>query len=109
MLGNFACFNMCKQLHTCIFIITVFFSSKIIFQEHLKSAKQFEYRSGPRVIKLFSWSAQLGMEFILLINVKMPTIVGILTFINRINTTSDSFKAKRMFDFYFRILVAMSN
>ena len=32
----------------------------------------------------FSCSNQLNMKFILLINVKMPTIVGILTFINRI-------------------------
>ena len=37
---------------------------------------------GPEVIKLFSCSAQLRLKFILLINVKMPTI---LTFISRIN------------------------
>ena len=36
----------------------------------------------PEVIKLFSCSTQLSMEFILLINVKMPTIVGILTVMN---------------------------
>ena len=43
-------------------------------------------KPGPcEVIKLFSISAQLSMKFILLINVKMPTIVGILTFISRIN------------------------
>ena len=40
---------------------------------------------GPEVIKLFSCSAQLRLKFILLRNVKMPTIVGILTFISRIN------------------------
>ena len=34
---------------------------------------------GPEVIKLFSCSTQLSMKFSLLINVKMPTIVGILT------------------------------
>ena len=34
----------------------------------------------------FSCSIQLSMEFILLIYVKMPTIVGILTFIGRITT-----------------------
>ena len=33
------------------------------------------------------------MKIVLLINVKMPTIVGILTFINRINATSKCFKA----------------
>ena len=31
--------------------------------------------------KTFSCSTQLSLKFILLINVKMPTIVGILTFI----------------------------
>ena len=30
-------------------------------------------------------STQLSMKFILLINVKMPTIVGIITFTSRIN------------------------
>ena len=64
---------------------------------------------GPEVIKLFSCSTQLSMNFqwlittkmlknrsnvcftthmfvfILLINVKMPTLVGILTFISKIN------------------------
>ena len=35
--------------------------------------------------KLFSCSTQLSMEFFLLINVIMPTIVGILTFMSRIN------------------------
>ena len=42
-------------------------------------------RPGPEVIKLFSCSAQLRLTFILLINVKMPTTVGILTFNSRIN------------------------
>ena len=37
--------------------------------------------SDPEVIKLFSCSIQLCMKFILLINVKMPQVVGILTFI----------------------------
>ena len=43
---------------------------------------------GPEVIKLFSYTTQLSTNFILLINVKMPTIDGILTFISMINTTS---------------------
>ena len=37
---------------------------------------------GPEVIKLFPCSAQLSMKFFLLINVKMPTIVGFLTFMS---------------------------
>ena len=38
---------------------------------------------GTEVIKLFSCSTQLRMKFVLLINVKMPTAVGILTFMSR--------------------------
>ena len=38
--------------------------------------------SGPEVVKLFSCSTQLSMKFFLLINVKMPTNVGILTFMS---------------------------
>ena len=34
-------------------------------------------------------------EFILLINVKMPIPVGILTFISRINTASGNLKASK--------------
>ena len=43
----------------------------------------------PKVIKLFSYSTQLSTKLILLINVKMPTSVGVLTFISMINTTSE--------------------
>ena len=54
-------------------------------------------RSGPEVIKLLSYSTQLSTEFILLINVKMPTIVGIVAFICMINTTSERLKARNFF------------
>ena len=37
-------------------------------------------RSGPEAIKLFSSSTQLSTKFILIINVKLPTSFGILTF-----------------------------
>ena len=50
-------------------------------------------QTGPKIIKLFPWSTQLRMKFILFINFKMPTIIGILTFISRINTTPKSLKA----------------
>ena len=57
------------------------------------------------VIKLFSCSTQLSMKFILLINVKMATIVGISAFMCRINTTSErlnpiNFFICRYFIFY---------
>ena len=38
--------------------------------------------SGPKVIELFWCSTQLSMKFSLLINMKMPTIVGIFIFIS---------------------------
>ena len=57
----------------------------------------YKLEARPEVIKRFSYSAQLSMKFILLINVKMPTIVGILTFISKINTISDSIKARNFF------------
>ena len=53
-------------------------------------------QSGPKFIKLFSCSTQLSTKFILLINVIMPTIVGILSFISMINT-SERLKARNFF------------
>ena len=54
-------------------------------------------QSGPEVIKLFSFSTRLSTTFILLINVKMPTIIGILTFISMINTTPERLKERDFF------------
>ena len=45
--------------------------------------------------KIFSMLNSTEHEFILPRNVKMPTVVGILTFIRRMNTTSESFKARK--------------
>ena len=59
--------------------------------------KQYEFRSGPKNINLFS--TQLSMKYIMLINVKMPTIVGILTFISMIYTTSESLKERKNLHF----------
>ena len=50
---------------------------------------------GPEVIKLFICSTQLSMNFFLLINVKMPTIVGILTFMSRKNSILDLSEPKK--------------
>ena len=49
------------------------------------------------VIKLFICATQLSIKCIMLINVKMPTIVGILTYISMINTTSEGLKATNFF------------
>ena len=43
-------------------------------------------RTGPEVIKLFSCSTQQSTKFFLLKNVKMPTVVGILTFMSGKNS-----------------------
>ena len=51
----------------------------------------------PEIIKLSSCSTQLNTKLILLINVEMPTIVGTLTFISMINTTSEKLKARNFF------------
>ena len=66
------------------------------------SVKQFESRSGLKIIKLFSCSTQQSMNYIMLTNIKMPTIVGILTFISIINTSQSSISRKTLF---FSILV----
>ena len=53
----------------------------------------------PEVIKPFPRLTQPSTKFIMLINVRMPTIVGILTLIIMINTSPGSLKAKEVFIF----------
>ena len=60
--------------------------------EHKKSTQNHKHSrpsAGPEVIKLIPYSTQQSIKFIKLINVKMQTIIGILTFISMINTTSE--------------------
>ena len=52
-----------------------------------------------------SYSTQISMKFIMLINVKMSTVVRILTFISMINTP-EKFKARKV---YFQHLIFISN
>ena len=61
--------------------------SKVLFEPCCEKTclQGFLVRPSPEVIKHFSCSTQLSMNYILLINLQMPTIVGILTFISRIN------------------------
>ena len=68
-----------------VFILVQFMHTYLLFP-------YCENTTAPRVIKLFPCSTQLSTKFILLINVKMPTVVGILTFISMINTTSGDLK-----------------
>ena len=68
------------------------------------------FAPGPELIKLFSCSTQLSMKFFLLINVKMPTIVGILTFMSRKNSIlglSEPIKAEFLHYFYTYELVVV--
>ena len=54
---------------------------KVFIFQHFSFYEQLKF-PGPEVIKLFPCSTQLRMKFIMLINAKMSTIVGILTFIS---------------------------
>ena len=56
-------------------------------------------KPGPEVVKQFLYSTQLSIQYIMLIIVKMPTIVGILTIISMINTTPESLKARKVCNF----------
>ena len=47
-------------------------------------------------MQLFPYSTQLSTKF-LLINVNMPTILGILTFISMTDTASEKLKARNFF------------
>ena len=62
------------------------------------------YLARPRAYNIFSCSTNLSIKCFLLINVKMPTTVGILTFISRKNSIlglSDPQKMPRMLFFLF--------
>ena len=59
------------------------------------------------VIKNFMLT-QWRMKFIMLINVKMPTYVGILTFISMINTTSE-FESKSFYFSTFVVFIMLIN
>ena len=58
-------------------------------------ADRINDKTGPEVIKLFSCSTQLSMKFFLLINVKIPAIVGILTFMSGRNSLLSLFETKK--------------
>ena len=56
---------------------------KLIFLLNLE--KNGDVADRPGFLKLFSCSTQLSMRFFLLINIKMPTIVGMLIFMSKQN------------------------
>ena len=57
------------------------------------------WNSGHEVIKIILCSTQLSTKFSLLINVKMPTFVGILTFVNRKNSILGSSEPEKCWIF----------
>ena len=75
-----------KRVNSVSIHLKMGFSKLLYSYTHYHSSEP-----GPEVIN------ELGTKFILLINVKMPTIVGILTFISMINTTSKRLKARNFF------------
>ena len=98
------CILICMWMSLiCYCIYSCFKFSSLFCKINLKIADNEESlitsEPGPKVIKLFSCSTQLSMKFILLINVKMATIVAILTLINRINSRLWSFKPENSIDF----------
>ena len=54
---------------------------------------------GPKVIEHFSCSTQLSMKIFVLINVEMPTIVGISTFMSRKNSILGLSEPEKMLNF----------
>ena len=55
----------------------------------------------PQGYTAFSCSTQMSTKFILLINIKMPTIAGILTFISMINATHERLKERNVFIYWY--------
>ena len=92
-----------KATVPCICLNVLYMSVHVEKLAHLncKSFKSKSVQPGPEVKKLSSCSTQLSTHFIVLIKVKMPTIVCILTFISMINTTNAcNFFKCRHFSFY---------
>ena len=110
----------CCKMYCLIRILIVCLLNSLLkveiekYHQYPKIGNGVVQRPGPEVIKLFLCSAQLSTKFILLINVKMPTIVGILnvkmptivgilTFISMINTTSERLKENFFICRYFSL------
>ena len=81
------------KLKRTIFLLT--------FIEYLSSCSRHNGLASRSEVKVKSFSTQLSSIFILLINVKMPTIVCILASINWINTKSDNYKVTSTIPLYF--------
>ena len=85
---------LAKILLTACWVILHAFSVTItVTTDWIQNKADVSPISAPEVIQLFFiLNPQPSTKFILLINVKMPTIVGILTFISMINKHLRNFK-----------------
>ena len=77
-----------------------YFSRQTLFSRTFQESPVYSstFQAWPQGYKTF-FHTQLSTKFILLINVKMPTIVGILTFISMIDTIPESLKARKVIIF----------
>ena len=75
--------RICETYQNCMFWLSY---------SRQKSSKWYIQFLAPRLKNFYSCSTQLSTKFILLINVKMPTIIGIFKCISMINTTSERLK-----------------
>ena len=67
------------RLHSLIWVIVKSWLNKSKISRYIYiHSVDLKFQTGHEVLKIISYLTQLSMEFILLINVKMPTIVGIL-------------------------------
>ena len=66
-------------------------------------------KTRPRGYKKISCSTQMSMKFFQLINIKMPTVVGILTFMTRKNSISGLPEPKKAEFLDIFILMSISN
>ena len=88
LLGNVSCILNSGYINLYILPRMTVCCVQNIYDDALFQYFLFLFQSlylGPKVIKLFSCSTQLSMKFSLLINMKMPTIVGIFIFVSREN------------------------
>ena len=87
---------LCVLVLYWVFLLLYSFLPFLVLYLNYFAEERVRERAGPEAIKYFSFSTQLSTKFILLINVKM-LIVGILTFISMINTTSERLIARQFF------------
>ena len=76
---NPCCMNL-TEIHVLVIASVIHSSSKVV-------DNTLDYQFRPRGYRNISCSTKLKKKFFLLINVKMPTNVGILTMISRKNST----------------------